>query len=439
MINKYLNDMKTKLFFLCFFIFQLTDAQNITFSDPVLKDFLLIAPINFNQDPNNYITYPPIDSNSDGEISMTEALNVIGLDLYYLNITNLEGLQYFTNLKVISTYYANFPNFNQPTLVNLEQLSLLNSVGYSSLTSVDVSNNTNLVKFQCSSDLITSLDLSNNTLLRNVDIYCPSLTAVNFSNLVNLKSLSYLGKLPTIDISDAVNLLHLGCVGSSGTFSYPLENRLTSLDLTNQTKLISLDVTGNTLSSLDLSSCLNLESIYISNNLISTLNITDVAYVKNFFCEGNLLSDLNVDAMFNLKNFSCKNNQLTSLSTKNRVIEEYIDFSGNPELNSICCDANEVVYIQNQCFLNNNDSVVVNSNCGASSKIAMYPNPVKDMLHLKSSISISKVEIYSTSGLLVMKDESQSDVIDMNVLKSGMYFIRVYSSDGVAVMKCVKQ
>ena len=431
--------MKTKLFFLCFFIFQLTDAQNITFSDPVLKDFLLIAPINFNQDPNNYITYPPIDSNSDGEISMTEALNVIGLDLYYLNITNLEGLQYFTNLKVISTYYANFPNFNQPTLVNLEQLSLLNSVGYSSLTSVDVSNNTNLVKLQCSSDLITSLDLSNNTFLQTVDIYCPSLTSVNFSNLVNLKNLSYIGKMPTIDISDAVNLLNLNCIGSSGTYSFPLENRLTSIDLSNQTKLINLDLAGNLLSSLDLSFCPNLERISISNNLLSTLNITNVAYVKNFFCEDNLLTDLNVDAMFNLKNFICKNNQLTSLSTKNRIIEEYIDFSGNPDLNSICCDSNEVVYMQNQCFLNNNNTVVVNSNCGASSKIAMYPNPVKDMLHLKSTISISKVEIFSPSGLLVMKDESESDVIDMNVLRSGMYFIRVYSSDGVAVMKFIKQ
>ena len=431
--------MKTKLFLLCFFLFQFSNAQNITFSDPVLKDFLLIATINFNQDPNNYITYPPIDSNSDGEISMTEALNVIGLDLYYLNITNLEGLQYFTNLKVITTYYANFPNFNQPTLVNLEQLSLLNSVGYSSLTSVDVSNNTNLVKFQCSSDLITSLDLSNNTFLQTVDIYCPSLTSVNFSNLVNLKNLSYIGKMPTIDISDAVNLLNLNCIGSSGTYSFPLENRLTSIDLSNQTKLINLDLAGNLLSSLDLSFCPNLERISISNNLLSTLNITNVAYVKNFFCEDNLLTDLNVDAMFNLKNFICKNNQLTSLSTKNRIIEEYIDFSGNPDLNSICCDANEVIYMQNQCFLNNNNTVVVNSNCGASSKIAMYPNPVKDMLHLKSTISISKVEIFSPSGLLVMKDESESDVIDMNVLRSGMYFIRVYSSDGVAVMKFIKQ
>ena len=431
--------MKTKLFLICFFLFQLSNAQNITFPDQVLKDFLLIAPINFNQDANNFITYPPIDANSDGEISVTEALNVIGLDFYYLNITNLEGLQYFTNLKVISTYYANFPNFSQPNLINLEQLSLLNSVGSASLSNIDISNNTNLVKFQCTSDLITSLDLSNNTLLKNVEIYCPSLTSVNFSNLVNLKNLSYLGKAPTIDISDSVNLLNLTCAGSSGTYSYPIENRLNSIDLTNQTKLINLDLTGNNLSTLDLSNCPNLESISISNNQIGILNIDNVNYVKNFNCEENLLNTLDVNSMFNLKNISCKNNQLTSFSTKNGIIEEYIDFSGNPNLNSICSDENEVVYMQNQCFQNNNDTVVVNFNCGASPKIAMYPNPVKDMLHLKSDNSISKVEIFSTNGLLVMKDDSENDIIDMNELKSGMYFIRVYSSEGVAVMKFIKQ
>lgn len=431
--------MKTKLFFLCFFLFQLSNAQNITFPDQVLKDFLLIAKINFNQDPNIFITYPPIDANSDGEISVTEALNVIGLDFYYLNITNLEGLQYFTNLKVITTYYANFPNFSQPNLINLEQLSLLNSVGSATLNYVDLTNNTNLVKFQCSSDLITSLDLSNNTLLKNVEIYCPSLTSINFSNLVNLKDLIYLGKLPTIDISDSINLLNLTCSGSSGTYSYPIENRLNSIDLTNQTKLINLHLTGNNLSTLDLSNCRNLESISISNNQISILNIDNVNYVKNFNCEGNSLSTLNVNSMFNLKNIFCKNNQLTSFSTKNGIIEEYIDFSGNPNLNSICSDANEVVYMQNQCFQNNNDTVVVNSNCGTSSKIAMYPNPVKDMLHLKSDNSITNAEIFSTNGLLVMKDESESDVIDMNELKSGMYFIRVHSIEGVAVMKFIKQ
>ena len=216
-------------------------------------------------------------------------------------------------------------------------------------------------------------------------------------------------------------------------------NRLTSLNLDNQTKLINLDLTGNNISSLDLSNCTNLESISISNNIISTLNITNVDYVKNFFCEGNLLSSLDLNSMFNLKNLICKNNLLINLSTKNDIIEEYIDFSGNPNLSSICCDAEEVVYMQNQCFQNNNDTVIVDSNCGGGSfKIAMYPNPVKDSLTFETNTNVSKVEIFSTNGLLVMKDETGSETIDMNSLKSGMYFIRVQSSKGVATMKFIK-
>ncbi len=433
--------MKTKLLFILFLLFQFAGAQNITFSDPVLKEFLVNGTINFSQDPNNFVSYPPIDANDDGEISTTEALNVIGLDFYYLNITDLEGLQYFTNLKVITTYYANFPDFYQPTLVNLEQLSLLNSVGTSSLTSIDVSNNTNLIKFQCTSDLITSLDLSNNTLLKTVDIYCPSLISLDLSNLVNLKTLSYIGRLPTIDISDSVNLLTLTCIGASGSYTYPQENLLTSIDLSNQSKLINLNLTGNNLTSLDLSNCPNLEYIYIAQNKLSSLNINNVNYVKYFFCEDNLLASLNVNSMFNLQIFNCKNNLLNSLSTKNNSIEDTIDFSGNPNLESICCDADEQVYMQNQCNLNDNTTTVVVSDCGTEStlsKLAMYPNPATDVLHLSSTKKINKVEVYAMNGLMVLSNEKVGTSIDLSNLQSGMYFAKVYEDGSEKNMKFIK-
>jgi Secretion system C-terminal sorting domain/Leucine Rich repeats (2 copies) len=432
--------MKTKLLFLCFLLFQIGNAQNIIFSDPVFKDFLVNANVNFNTDPENLISYPPIDADGDGEISQLEALNVIGLDFYYNNITDLEGLQYFTNVRVITTYYANFPVFNQPSLVNLEELSLLNFVGSVALTSVNVSNNTNLIKFQCSSDLITSLDFSNNTLLKNLNIYCPSLLSVNFNNLVNLKSLTYLGKVPTIDISDSINLLYLQVIGNAGTYFVPEENLLTSIDLTNQTKLINLDLSGNNLTSLDLSNCPNLETIYLTKNQISTLNIDNVNYVKTFYCDDNLLTTLNVDSMFNLQLLYCKNNLLTSLSVKNDIIDEFIDFSGNPGLISICCDANEVVYMKNQCLLNDYNATVVNSDCGGteSSRIAMYPNPVNDVLHLDSNKKITKIEIFAMNGLMVMNNELVSDVVNLHQLQAGMYIIKVFTDKEVKNMKFIK-
>lgn len=431
--------MKSKLLFCCVIFTQFCLAQKIIFPDPAFKSFLLLAKTNFNTDANTYINYPPIDANADGEISYSEALSVEGLGFGYANITNLEGLQYFTNVKAISTYYADFPVFFQPTLVNLEHLSLINAVGTSSLASVNVSPNLNLKKFQCSSDLVTTLDLSSNIQLREVTIYCPSLTSFNINNLVNLKSLNYLGKLATIDLSDAVNLLSLSCAGTTISYVYPTQNLLTSLDLSNQTKLIYLDITGNNIADLDLSNCPNLEVVNIAKNGMTSLNINNVKYVRQFFCEDNLLTSLDVSEMFNLKNFNCQNNQLTSLSTNNRIIEEYISFAGNPSLATICCDANEVVYMQNLCNQYDNTTTVVNGNCGNSgNRIAMYPNPVKDTLHLSANFNIDRVEVYSSNGMMVMSSDSVSDALEMNTLNSGLYVIRIYNNQEVNTMKFVK-
>ena len=431
--------MKIKLLLAFLFVVQLGTAQNITIPDSTFKDLLLISYINYTGDPNNFVVYPRIDANQDGEISFTEALAVEGLDLGYSNITNLEGLQYFTNVKKISSYYADFSSFYQPTLVNLEQLSLLNSVSSSSTSFIDLSPNINLKKFQCNSVWLTSLDLSANTQLRDLDLYCPALTSLNLSNLSNLKNMSYLGAMPTIDLSDALNLLKLSCIGSSPNFSYPNENLLTSLDLSNQTKLSYLDLTGNLIPSLDLSNCPNLEVLNIGNNGIETLILDNIRYVRLFFCENNLLTTLDVSKLFNLKNFFCANNQLTSLNTSNGIIEEFIDFSGNPGLESVCCDPNEVVYMQNLCNQYNNESALVNGSCApVANRISMYPNPVSDMLHLSANDGISRVEIYSTNGMLVMSSDAVSDSIEMSDLNSGMYFLKVFSGQDVATMKFVK-
>jgi hypothetical protein len=431
--------MKIKLLLAFLFVVQLGTAQNITIPDSTFKDLLLISYINYTGDANNFVVYPRIDANQDGEISFTEALAVEGLDLGYSNITNLEGLQYFTNVKKISSYYADFSSFYQPTLVNLEQLSLLNSVSSSSTSFIDLSPNINLIKFQCNSVWLTSLDLSANTQLRDLDLYCPALTSLNLSNLSNLKNMSYLGAMPTIDLSDALNLLKLSCIGSSPNFSYPNENLLTSLDLSNQTKLSYLDLTGNLIPSLDLSNCPNLEVLNIGNNGIETLILDNIRYVRLFFCENNLLTTLDVSKLFNLKNFFCANNQLTNLNTSNGIIEEFIDFSGNPGLESVCCDPNEVVYMQNLCNQFNNESALVNGSCApVANRISMYPNPVGDMLHLSANDGISRVEIYSTNGMLVMSSDAVSDSIEMSDLNSGMYFLKVFSGQDVATMKFVK-
>lgn len=429
--------MKTKLLFVLLFLLQFSNAQNITFSDANLKSLLLNSQIDY--EINSGINFPLIDSNNDNEISQQEALAVVKLNLSYASITNLEGLQYFTNLKSLLSYNGFFSEFDFPSLTNLEELLFQNvSIGPCPLTVINLSNHPNLKSLTFSST-ITSLDLSNNVNLDKVSIFCPNLTSVNFSNLENLRELSYYGKSPTIDISDCTNLLSLYCVASSSTFSASEDNKLASIDLTGQTRLISLYLTGNKLTSLDVSSCTNLELIDVSNNQLSEINLQNADYVKYFFCYQNQLTSLNVNGMFNLNTLDCSYNQLVSLSTKNGIIEEYVYLYGNPDLAEICCDENEIVYMENQAALNGTGGADVNSDCNVeTATLRMYPNPIADVLHLDTTDTISKIELFGVNSLLVMQDESGSNEIDMSNLEAGIYFLKVYLGDEVSNMKLVK-
>ena len=81
-----------------FFFVTISNAQVITFTDPVFKAKLL------ESSPGNFIArdlsgdYFSIDSNTNNEIEVSEALSVGYLEIGGYAITSLEGIQNFTNL-----------------------------------------------------------------------------------------------------------------------------------------------------------------------------------------------------------------------------------------------------------------------------------------------------------------------------------------------------
>jgi endoglucanase Acf2 len=92
-------------------------------------------------------------------------------------------------------------------------------------------------------------------------------------------------------------------------------------------------------------------------------------------------------------------------------------------------------------------SYEVGSSCGSLSlvdefledKIRMYPNPVNDKLFIKSqSENITKVEIYSILGNLVKKVTNNINDIQVEELSSGLYLIKIYTSQGNISKKMIK-
>ena len=165
---------------------------------------------------NTFVTID-VDKNKDGQISVNEAKEVIGLNLHgenpedSYNITDMSEIKYFTSLIHLECYD------NQ-------------------LTSLDISNNAALKYLICYGNQLTNLDVSNNTAL--VYLEC----SVN--------------QLKNLDVSKCTALIYLGC-GS---------NYLTSLDLSKNTKLNDLYCAENELEKL----------ILYKNNIIDSDSIEDI-------------------------------------------------------------------------------------------------------------------------------------------------------------------
>lgn len=158
-------------------------AQNINFPDINFKNFLLQSTsINgFVRDLNNNSI--KLDQNSDGEIQVSEAENVslisfngrfsdFSYTVFYFwghydnpitvkNISSLEGLSYFKNLKTLDCAYAKITTIDFANLSKLEQV-ICKKNQITSFTNFQFVKS--LIALDCSYNLLETLDLSQSSL-----------------------------------------------------------------------------------------------------------------------------------------------------------------------------------------------------------------------------------------------------------------------------------
>ncbi len=69
----------------------------------------------------------------------------------------------------------------------------------------------------------------------------------------------------------------------------------------------------------------------------------------------------------------------------------------------------------------------------------LYPNPTSGMVYFKQMIKNSPVNIYSSTGLLIMKTQLNENLsINLHTLPSGQYLVQWQTDDGVHTEKLVK-
>lgn len=171
-----------------------------------------------------------------------------------------------------------------------------------------------------------------------------SLTPENLAAIENVTSLDVSEKSLS-DLSGIeyfVNLISLDCK----------KNNLTSLDVSNLTKLTVLTCNENQLTKLDVSSLTKLSNLNCQNNQLTTLDVSQNAALWDLRCSNNQLTELNVSNNPGLRILYCTDNLLTALDiTENTILEDLLcynnqlatlDVSKNTALTELHCHANRM-------------------------------------------------------------------------------------------------
>ncbi|MFT3795666.1 T9SS type A sorting domain-containing protein [Flavobacterium sp.] len=299
----------------------MTQAQ-IVFADPDFKAFLLSSSTSnamaFTADSE--FESVAIDANNDGEIQESEALLITRLMLSSLpsSITDVGGIEHFTNLQYIEINGGSFPTFDASTLVNLRTIYIT----MSSIVSMDISMLTQLETF--ATGMVYSLESLTIGSLPNLKVLvlpsC-SLTTLDLSGVPNLTQLDVSNNplAHPLVVSHLTDLVDLNCRSTSQTALNLLPcvnlqklncgyNPLGALNVSTLTNLKELTCTSNGLTDLDVSMLTQLEVLYIDSNPISSINLAPLAgSLRELHCFLTLLPALDLSAFSHLERLSCGN------------------------------------------------------------------------------------------------------------------------------------
>ena len=190
---------------------------------------IAIDETNFPDDVFRAYISENIDTDENGKLTIDETMFATELYVREMGISDLKGIEHFTNIVTLSCSYNN-------------------------LTSLDVSKCTALANLYCYNNSLTSLDVSECAALEELECYHNEIETLDVSGCTVLeKIVCYENRLTSLDLSKCTVLFWLECG----------DNQLTSLDVSKCTALFQLKCHGNQLTSLDLNGCTMLMPFFV--------------------------------------------------------------------------------------------------------------------------------------------------------------------------------
>ena len=282
-------------------------------------------------------------------LTVEERSKVETIEVEGKNISRLEGIEAFPNLKVLNC-------------------------GNNSIQKLDLRQNPKLETLKCNKNQLTQLELSKNPAINY--LYCSEnpLEQLDVSHL----ELEYLycsnNDLEQLDVKNSKWLRELDCSW----------NRLTGLDVdvTHKPNLIRVECQNNKLTSLILGENKGLEKLNCANNKLTQLNLNNMSALKELNCANNQLTQLNLKNMISLKELRCQNNQLTAL-----------DVSSSPDLTTLVLKNNHLtsLNLDNNPHLDFSITDVYHSDFNNVYTVTLNPDRTFDLSSLPRGFEINRV------------------------------------------------
>ena len=248
------------------------------------------------------------------ELNVTENPELTDLDCGYTNIATLD-LSNNTKLVYLSLDHNSSITSINDLIRDKPELQTLWLQDCTSITNVDVSNNSKLETLNCTRVPITSLNVTQNTALTH--LYCQG-TQITELDLSQNKALEFLDCTETsiteLNLRNNPEITYLQCVDVD----------ITELDLSNNQKLTELNVNVTQIKELNISNNLSLTSLNCGITPITSLDVSQHIHLTDLFCNNTEITTLDVSRNSELVQLGCEGCKLTELNITNNPKLEYL-------------------------------------------------------------------------------------------------------------------
>ena len=327
---------------------------------------------------NTALTYLECDCNKLATLDVSKNVALTFLECEYNQLVTLDVSK---NLALTTLYSYS----NQLTSLDISKNVALTYLNCNSnnLKSLNLKNGKNTL-------------LSNLSLISNPSLSCIQVDDIAYSNTnwatkkdataSYSSDCAYSTIIPDSKFEDKLIALGIDTDGKNGKVLTANITNLTSLDVSNATiadlkgiedftSLENLSCDQNLLTKIDLTKNLYLVSLSIANNKLTMLNVVNNTKLQTIHCNDNLLRTLDFSKNTSLTEIYCPNNKLISLNLKNgnNAVSNgpsIKNFTNNPDLS--CIQVDDVTYSNTNWPFYKDATANYSSDCAYSTAI---PDP----------------------------------------------------------------